>query len=296
MPVIVVGVDGSRGAAAALRWAAAEARRRGASLTAVHAYIRPLAYTGTDVAMAEFEPERHGRAEQVLDHALEEEADALTGLEVRRVLHDGQAARALLEAAVTADLLVIGTHGAGGFEGLLLGSTAEHCARHAACTVVLVPEQAVTHAGRIAVGVDGSMPALAALAWAVEEAALRDAAVDVVSVYEPYRVHAPFGAEFFDVASPGWRRRFHEAAEQTAADAIAELPTPPVTPTEVHVEAGHPSQVLVGWSQCADVLVVGSRGRGGFHGLLLGSVTRQVLHHSACPVAVVRPPASTTGT
>ncbi|MEX2618783.1 MAG: universal stress protein [Egibacteraceae bacterium] len=290
--VIVVGVDGSSGSVAALRWAAAEARRRGASLTAVHAYIRPLVYTGTDAAMAAFEPERHDRAEQVLDQALEAEADAMTGLEVRRVLHDGQAARALIEAAATADLLVIGTHGAGGFEGLLLGSTAEHCARHAACTVVLVPDQPATDGGRIAVGVDGSMPARAALAWAVEEAALREVAVDVLSVYEPYRAHGPFGAEFFDVASPGWRRRLHQAAETAAADAIADLPTPPVTPTAVHVEAGHPSEVLVGWSRRADLLVVGSRGRGGFHGLLLGSVTRQVLHHSSCPVAVTRPPAS----
>lgn len=56
MSVIVVGVDGSSGSAAALRWAAAEARWRGASLTAVHAYIRPLAYAGTDAVMAEFEP------------------------------------------------------------------------------------------------------------------------------------------------------------------------------------------------------------------------------------------------
>lgn len=289
MSVIVVGVDGSSGSAAALRWAAAEARRRGASLTAVHAYIRPLAYTGTDANMAEFEPERHDRAEQVLDHALEDEADALAGLEVRRVLQDGQVARALIDAAAMADLLVIGTHGAGGFEGLLLGSTAEHCARHAPCTVVLVPDQPATDTGRIAVGVDGSMPARAALAWAVEEAALRDAAVDLVSVYEPYRAHGPYGADYMDVVSPGWRQRFHHAAAQTAAEAVADLPTPPVTPMEVHIEAGHPSSVLVEWSQRADILVVGSRGCGGFHGLLLGSVTRQVLHHSACPVAVVRP-------
>lgn len=292
MSGIVVGVDGSGGSAAALRWAAAEARLRGASLTAVHAYIRPLAYTGTDATMAEFEPERHDHAQQVLDHALDKEADALAGLEVRRVLHDGPAARALIEAAGSGELLVVGTRGVGGFEGLLLGSTAEHCARHAAGTTVLVPEQATTNCGRIAVGVDGSPPARAALAWAVQEAALRDAAVDVVSVYEPYRAHGPFGAEFFDVASPGWRQRFNQAAAQTAADAVADLPTPPVAPMEVHVEAGHPSSVLVGWSQRADILAVGSRGGGGFHGLLLGSVTRQVLHHSRCAVAVVRPPAN----
>lgn len=292
MPEIVVGVDGSSGSAAALRWAAAEARLRAATLTAVHAYLRPLAYAGDDVPMAELEPERHDHARQLLDHALTEAADDVAGLQVRRGLHAGQAAAGLIKAAATGDLLVIGTHGAGGFEGLLLGSTAEHCARHAACTVVLVPEQPTTDAGRIIVGMDGSLPARAALAWAVEEAALRDAAVDVLSVYEPYRAHGPFGAEFMDVASPGWRQRFHDTAEQTANDAIADLPIAAVAPIEVHVEAGHPSKVLAAWSSRADVLAVGSRGRGGFHGLLLGSVTRQVLHHSACPVAVVRAPAN----
>lgn len=226
----------------------------------------------------------------MLNHALKEEADALTGLDVRRVLHDGQAARALIEAAAAAELLVIGTHGAGGFEGLLLGSTAEHCARHAVCTVALVPDRPATGTGRIGVGVDGSMQARAALAWAVEVAALRDAAVDVLSVYEPYRVHGPYGADYMDVVSPGWRKRLHQAAAQSAADAIAKLPSPPVAPIAVHVEAGHPSSVLVEWSRRADILVAGSRGTGGFHGLLLGSVTRQVLHHSVCPIAVVRPP------
>lgn len=288
MPGIVVGVDDSSGSAAALRWAAAEARLRGVRVTAVHAYLRPLAYSGTDAPMAELEPERHDRAQQLVDDALASVAGDLADLEVRRVLHAGQAARGLIEATTAEDLLVVGTHGAGGFEGLLLGSTAEHCARHAAGTVVLVPEARPTSTGRIAVGVDGSPAARSALAWAVEEAALRAAVVDVVSVYEPYRAHGPFGAEFMDVASPGWRRRFHRVAERHAADAIAGLPAPPVAPVAVHVEAGHPAKVLAARSQQADLLVLGPRGIGGFEGLLLGSVTRQVLHHAACPIVVVR--------
>lgn len=180
----------------------------------------------------------------------------------------GQPAGVLIEAAATADLLVVGTHGAGGFVGMLLGSTAEQCALHARGTVVA---------------------AQAALVWAVREATLRQAAVDVVSVYEPYRAHGPYGAEFMDGASPGWRPRFREAAERTTRDAIADLADRSSVAIEAVVDAGHPASVLAARSHTADLLAVGHRGRGGFPDLLLGSVTRQVLHHTACPVAVVRP-------
>jgi nucleotide-binding universal stress UspA family protein len=288
-PSIVVGVDDSAGAAAALRWAAAEARLRGAALTVVHAYYRPAAYWGTTPDATDGEPERR-HARQVLDAALHRAVDDLADLPVRGVLHAGRAARGLIEAAAEADLLVLGTRGAGGFEGLLLGSTAEHGARHASCTVVLVPALAGAGAGRILVGVDGSPHACAALAWAVGEAELRDAQIDVLSVFEPYREHRPWGAEFMDVASPGWRHRLHRAAEQRAADSIAALPSPSAVPIQVTVEAGHPAKALATRSQKSDLVVVGARGQEGFHGLLLGSVTRQLLHHSACPVAVVRGP------
>jgi nucleotide-binding universal stress UspA family protein len=287
MAGIVVGVDDSGGSAAALRWAAAEARRRDTPLTAVHAYLRPLAHIGTDADMVELEAERRGQAQLVLDQVLATAAEDLANLDVGRGLHRGQAAQGLLSAAAAADILVVGTQGAGGLEGVLLGSTAEQCARHATCPVVLVPETPTPGSGRLLVGVDGSAPARAALVWAVEEAALRGAAVDVLTVYEPYRKHGPFGADFMDVASPGWRARFRQAAEQVADEAVAGVASD--GEIAVHAEAGHVAKVLVAWSERADLLVMGHRGRGGFDGLHLGSVTRQVLHHTACPVVVVRP-------
>jgi nucleotide-binding universal stress UspA family protein len=285
---IVVGVDSSAGAATALRWAAAEAQLRRAPLTVVHAYFRPLAYWGTDPGRGE-EPERL-RAQAILDDMLEREASVLLDVEVRPVLHAGQATRGLIQAAEGAELLVLGMRGAGGFEGLRLGSTAEHCARHAPCTVVVVPDpggHGVTH-GRILVGLDGSPQAEAALAWAVGEAALRGAAVDALTVYEPYRAHGPYGAAFMDVASPGWRRRFRQAAEQVAAEAVAGLVPPSTVPIETMVEEGHPSRVLAERSGMVDLIAVGHRGDTGLGELLLGSVPRQLLHHSVCPVAVVR--------
>ena len=290
MAAIVVGVDGSCGGAAALRWAAAEARLRGVSLTLVHAYSGPAVGSGTEAGPTEPAPERQ-QARRVLDEAVQAAGGLLVGTEIRDVLRPGHAARELTEVSAVADLLVVGMHGAGGFEGLLLGSTAEHCARHARCTVVLVParvDAAGAGSARIVVGVDGSVPAQAALRWAVTEAQWRGAAIDIVSVYEPYRAQGPYGAEFMDVASPGWRRRFHHAAEQAAVEAVTSLPTPPTVPVQTLVEAGHPSQVLAAKSRTAELVAIGHRGAGGFRGLLLGSVTRQLLHHSSCPVAVVR--------
>jgi nucleotide-binding universal stress UspA family protein len=285
MRTIVVGVDASDGSAAALRWAAAEARLRDATLVIVHAYFRPLAYAGTEAAASEPEREHAGA---VLDRVIQAGAGDLAGLALERRLHAGHAAHGLIEAAATADLLVVGVRGGGGFEGLVLGSTADHCAHHSPCPVVLVPAQRREPMGLVVAGVDGSRPAEDALRWAVSEATLRDAAVDVISVYEPYRAHGPFGAEFMDLASPGWTDRLREAAHEAAAAAVAAAAVPAGTRVTTHVTAGHPAEVLAERSRSADLLVVGARGLQGFAGVLLGSVSRQVIHHADCPIVVVR--------
>lgn len=143
MSGIVVGVDGSASARAALRFALVEARLRGDAVRAVAAWHVPIAAYGgalvpPDPALvADLEPQTR----RTLDRALAEVADEAAGLELEPVVREGLPARVLLEEAEGADLLVVGSRGLGGFRGLLLGSVSQQCAHHAPCPVVIVPHE-----------------------------------------------------------------------------------------------------------------------------------------------------------
>jgi nucleotide-binding universal stress UspA family protein len=142
MAVIVCGVDGSPGADAALAWAAAEARLRGAKLRIVHAWHLPAATYGSGgfvppVGMT-WEDDLEAAARTGLDKKVDDAAELLAGIEVERHLGEGPAATVLTQAAEGADLLVVGSRGLGGFKELLLGSVGHQCAQHAPCPVVIV--------------------------------------------------------------------------------------------------------------------------------------------------------------
>jgi len=141
--------------------------------------------------------------------------------------------------------------------------------------------------GRIVVGVDGSTPSKAALAWALEEARLRDASVQVVHAWQfPAVGLTTFGAAALPVIAP---EDLEHAAEETVQQMLAAV-ADRAKAVEVtsSVERGHPAEALVAAAKGADLLVVGSRGHGGFTGMLLGSVSSHVVHHATCPVVVVR--------
>lgn len=143
---IVVGVDGSPGGRAALRFALEEARLRSATLEAVHAWMMPLyeGVPGPFVAglppgppLDDVRRELEGAARDIIDRALADAGPA-DGVDVRRTVVESSPARALLDAAAGADLLVVGSRGRGGFTGLLLGSVSTQCAKHAPCPVAVV--------------------------------------------------------------------------------------------------------------------------------------------------------------
>ena len=139
---IVVGVDGSEGSKRALEWAAREARLRGAPLEIVLAWLPSASiYAGAGWPVVDddmFEGLLESARER-LELTCESVARALDGLEVESRVVEGPAARTLMDAAVGADLLVVGTRGHGGFTGLLLGSVSAQCAHHSPCPVVIVP-------------------------------------------------------------------------------------------------------------------------------------------------------------
>jgi nucleotide-binding universal stress UspA family protein len=143
--------------------------------------------------------------------------------------------------------------------------------------------------GRIVVGVDGSEHARRTLHWAVDEARLRKWAVIAVYAHAiPTLFVAPdpvLGASP-PVSDPEITKRLEEAAEKMLAEEIDQVDSDDVT-IERRVVTGSAPDALLRAAREGDLLVVGSRGLGGFKGLLLGSVSQQVVHHAACPVVIV---------
>jgi nucleotide-binding universal stress UspA family protein len=141
----------------------------------------------------------------------------------------------------------------------------------------------------IVVGVDGSEEGREALGWALEEARLRKAALRVVNAWFLLPPPAPIGLT--PPTSPGTDEieALREAAEKLIAHEVAEVVgDDPGIQVEPKAVEDLPAQALINEAAGADLVVVGSRGHGGFAGLLLGSVSQQVAHHAPCPVVIVR--------
>jgi nucleotide-binding universal stress UspA family protein len=145
----------------------------------------------------------------------------------------------------------------------------------------------------LVVGVDGSAESVEALRWAVKEARLRGTGIRAVRVWQ-YPFVAPSAEWALGTPTPSPpaadAEHFRQLAEVQLADAVSKV-EPEAVGMQIEQEAieGHPASALVEASRSADLLVVGSRGHGGFTGLLLGSVSQACVHHAHCPVAVVRP-------
>ena len=286
---IVVGVDGSPASLRALHWAAGEAARRRTGLDVVHAWKWPHSILLTDVFK---EPSAVKAQERELLHRAVESLAPHEHVpcDVRSILVQDEATTALVRAATTAELLVVGSRGRGGFSGLLLGSVSQHCTHHAACPVAVIPPAWTggDHGpvGPIVVGVDGSDASYGALHWAIAEAGLRQADLHIVNAYDYTQVVMPTGLV------PGVDRSTMEHASRTLLEQMVESARGGADhqPPDVTLipSPAHATQALLHAAAGAELLVVGSRGRGGFSGLLLGSVSQQCAHHAQCPVVVVR--------
>ena len=135
--------------------------------------------------------------------------------------------------------------------------------------------------GRILVGVDGSPASIDAIKWAAEQAQLTGSALVAITSWS---IPASYGVAFGGEDAIDWRQN----AEQALDEALGEALGANAGAVQKLVEQGHPSYVLTEASKSADLIVVGSRGHGGFAGLVLGSVSQHVVSHSVCPVVVTR--------
>ena len=199
----------------------------------------------------------------------------------------GHPAKALIDESDPDRLLVVGSRGRGALSGIVLGSVSQACAQYARGPVVVVRGSTPTAGtGRVVVGVDGSAESLAALRFAAVDARLRRARLQVVHVWQDTD-HAAHGR----FVPPG------ESAKARADEAWYDIlravldVAPDVEIISEHV-AGYAQSVLLKASEGAALLVVGSRGLGGWAGLMLGSVSLHCITQSACPVAVIRAPAT----
>ncbi len=138
----------------------------------------------------------------------------------------------------------------------------------------------------ITVGVDGSEHSRRALEWAVREAGLRGAALTVLAVHQAAANHWTGNPELYPADQPA-TEAIRRAAEEAVQKAVDQAREPGPASVTVRAVSGLPAQELVAASSDADLVVVGSRGGGGFSKLLLGSVSNQVVSHAACPVVVI---------
>jgi nucleotide-binding universal stress UspA family protein len=280
---VVVGVDGSPAATAALDWALDEASSRSARLWLVYALDQAHGDAFTR-ANPVFAAEERRAAEEILDTAVARARAVAPDLDVRAVLQVGSPAAILLAEAKFAELVVLGSRGRGGFSGLLLGSTSLKVAMQAPCPVVVLrgPTGAGSSVGRIVVGADGSPCSEAALQFAFTRARHRGLVLTAVRVWRSPAIYVDFPS------SNLWARLEKQERVVLAEGMAAWRERYP----EVHVVErtvlGNAAAVLVDESAGADLLVVGSHGRSGVAALLLGSVSHAVLHHARCPVAVIR--------
>jgi len=282
---IVVGVDPDPVKRMALVWAADEADRRGLPLRLVHAQGVPTGgYRSGEVrpSWEEWNRALHTAGDRLLKDAVTFAESRHPRLEMETVLAEGHPAWVLREQARHAAAVVLGSwHLSTAKQLFTSASVALPVIAHAPCPVVVVPEPEHTtqQPPYFVVGVDGSANSAAAVDFAFDEAALHSAVLRALYVWHP-----PLRGLLDEYAAEQECRRL---LSETVAGRTAVHPE-----VELHHEVvrGHPVQVLTEAAAHALGLVVGTRGLGGFTGMLLGSVSQGVLHHANCPVITVPHP------
>jgi nucleotide-binding universal stress UspA family protein len=285
---IIVGYNGSDGARAAMRWAAAEATRRAVGLRLVYAleqvHSNPLLPGSRNRSVEE----DRCLAESALGKAvLEVTDDGRKPIEVSAVVIEGSPVTVLCDQSRERTMVVLGSRGVGGLTELFGGSVSLAVAAHAHCPVVVVRAGEGLPDGRlpVVVGVDESSEANLAVGFAVEEAALHGVGLVAVRAWTP--PPTPWRSDVRPLVRDA--AELQSAEEHVLAEALRGwLEKYPAVPATTRLMPGDPRHALTVAAQDARLAVVGSRGVGGFPGLLLGSVSHYLLHHALCPVAVVR--------
>ncbi|MFI5612049.1 universal stress protein [Amycolatopsis sp. NPDC051903] len=288
---VVVGVDGSAGSADAVCWAARLASGRGLDLELVHCLQADSLYYGGGLAGSDvlFEQLRL-EGDRIVGAAAERAFAVDAALTVRTDVRSDAASAGLLDRSRSVRLIVVGRTGTGGFVGMLVGATAAAVASQAACPVAVVRgrhgDGPVPLEGPVVVGVDGTPNSEAAIEVAFDEAGFRgvplvavhagddvtyDCADSTARLMPQPATLEPSEERLLAQRLAGWQEKFPEVEVRRS------------------LVRDRPRHALLAESDRAQLVVVGSRGRGGFTGMLLGSTSQALIHHASCPVLVVRP-------
>ena len=287
---ILVGVDGSSASTVAVDWAASDAAMRNVPLTLITVLDPSMATTIRGIPMPmppEFTQWQQHEGRQILTDALktvENSTRQLGPVEVSSELMIGPPVPTLVDLSKDAAMVVVGSRGRGALARRLLGSVSTGLVHHAHCPVAVIHDQdpLIRHSSQapVLVGIDGSRASESATAIAFDEASWRG--VELIAL------HAWSDTAMFEFRVPNWSRVRSEA-EELLAERLAgwQERYPDVDVVRV-VECDQPARQLLAQSKSAQLLVVGSHGRGGFTGMLLGSVSTAVVHTARTPVIVAR--------
>ena len=293
LPGVLVATDGSESAIAAVKWAAAEAQLRGVPLTLANIYSTRIVSYPSEMPITVFEVLRDD-SEHVVQEAAASVRAQWPDLPTAAVSRTGAVIPVLGEEAEGKELAVIGTRGLGGFSGLLLGSVGMGLTAQASCAVAVirgeVPAPGTDTTSPIVVGVDGSHHADHALTSAFEEARLRRCPLRIVHCWQDptsdaFTTNGPKLPEFD-------QKQWESLAATQLVEQVATLQSSyPDVQVETVVDWRRPTVALLERSEGAQLLVVGSRGRGALKGFVLGSTSRVMVQHATCPVLVTKVPA-----
>ncbi len=281
---VVVGSDGSRPASAAVEWAATWASGIGKGLTLVGT-VRPFPSRVSRQDSADYDESLRKVAQDHLDIERERLMDQRPELDVVAVAVTGTASHILVEASKDAALVVVGTRGVGAIAGMLLGSTSDDVVTYATGPVAIVPDEAKPpHLGGIAVGIDIGDDSMRALAFSVDSA--RSLGVPVKAVHavdvEAYMRMTSI------LALTLTEDELLEEGREDIEEALSKVGGTDGVTIEPVVSRAKAIDALTDAAKTSSLIVVGSRGRGGFAGLLLGSTSRKLAQMSTVPTIVVR--------
>jgi nucleotide-binding universal stress UspA family protein len=282
---VIVGVDGSPASRVAVDWAARDAALRGADLKLVHVLVPPAVMAFPEVPMPPgFMEWQDEEGRRLLDSAVKTVEEVGAQIEVSTEMVSGPAVPVLADLSSSAQMIVVGCRGRGALARVLLGSISTGLAHHAHCPVAIIHDEdpLMAHPSKapVVVGVDGSPASEDAVAIAFEQASFRG--VDLLAV------HAWSDTGVFEFPGADWST-LQAAGEQTLSERLAgwQERYPDVLVRRV-VVADKPAHQLLEQAESAQLLVVGSHGRGGIAGMLLGSVSTSVLHGARMPVIIAR--------